>query len=107
MYITFPAKIKALRHHRNNAPVHGRRKPHKPVNAQVKSRHRQGQSPPPGLGVKYFSNLSGTPSNSLASDGGSFLTVIFGHTLAYSAFTDSHFSRPGSVSGFIASIGHS
>jgi hypothetical protein len=35
------------------------------------------------------------------------LTVIFGQIFAYSAFSDSHFSSPGSVSGLIASTGHS
>jgi hypothetical protein len=35
------------------------------------------------------------------------LTVIFGQAFAYSAFSDSHFSTPGSVSGLIASTGHS
>ena len=40
-----------------------------------------------GLGEKYFSNLPGTPSNSLASAGGSRLAVMFGHFDAYSALT--------------------
>ena len=35
------------------------------------------------------------------------MTVIFGQIFAYSAFSDSHFSSPGSVSGLIASTGHS
>ena len=35
------------------------------------------------------------------------MTVIFGQTFAYSAFSDNHFSSPGSVSGLIASTGHS
>src|SRR5205807_10228818 len=39
--------------------------------------------------------------------GGAFLTVMFGQIFAYSAFSDSHFSSPGSVSGLIASTGHS
>src|SRR5277367_1511804 len=56
---------------------------------------------------KCPSNLLATPSHSLASAGGSFLAVIFGHDLAYSALTVSHFSTPGSVSGLIASTGHS
>src|SRR3954454_24992795 len=64
------------------------------------------QSPAPGFGEKYWS-LSGSPSHSLESGGGAFLTVIFGQTFAYSAFSDSHFSSPGSVSGLIASTGHS
>src|SRR5262249_39123997 len=65
------------------------------------------QSPVPGFGEKNFSNLPLTPSNSLASAGGSFLAVILGHCLANSALTLSHCSTPGSVSGLIASTGHS
>src|SRR5262245_59490567 len=65
------------------------------------------QSPSPGSAEKYFSNLPSTPSNSFASAGGSFLAVMFGHLLAYSSLITSHFSRPGSVSGLIASAGHS
>ena len=61
----------------------------------------------PGFDEKCPSNLLATPSHSLASAGGSFLAVIFGHDLAYSALTVSHFSTPGSVSGLIASTGHS
>src|SRR3979411_2875283 len=64
------------------------------------------QSPAPGFGEKCWS-LSGLPSHSLESGGGAFLTVIFGQIFAYSAFSDSHFSSPGSVSGLIASTGHS
>src|SRR4030081_3455403 len=64
------------------------------------------QSPAAGFGEKYWS-LSGFPSHSLESGGGAFLTVIFGQIFAYSAFSDSHFSSPGSVSGLIASTGHS
>src|SRR5262249_16208506 len=68
--------------------------------------NRGGQSPVPGSEEKYFF-LSATPSHSLASAGGSRFTVIFGHVLAYSAFSVSHSSRPGSVSGLMASAGHS
>ena len=64
------------------------------------------QSPAPGFGEKYWC-LSGFPSHSFESGGSAFLTVIFGQIFAYSAFSDSHFSRPGSVSGLIASTGHS
>src|ERR1700722_454009 len=64
------------------------------------------QSPAPGSGEKYGS-LSGFLSHSLESGGGAFLTVIFGQIFAYSAYRDSHFSSPGSVSGLIASTGHS
>src|SRR5947209_1797376 len=69
-------------------------------------RHKPRQSPAPGFGEKYWS-LSGFPSHSLESDGGAFLTVIFGQIFAYSAFSDSHFSSPDSMSGLIASTGHS
>src|SRR5947209_16649615 len=65
------------------------------------------QSPVPGAGEKYFSNLPSMPSKSLASGGNSFFWVMFGQTLAYSVLTSSHFSSPGSVSGLIASAGHS
>src|ERR1700684_4289711 len=66
-----------------------------------------GEAPVPGAGEKYFSNLPSMPSKSLASAGDSFFWVIFGQLLAYSVFTSSHFSSPGSVSGLIASAGHS
>src|SRR5690606_30405257 len=65
------------------------------------------QSPVPGSGEKYFSYFSGTPSHSFASAGGSFLDVMFGQRAAYSVLIWSHLSRPGSVSGLIASAGHS
>src|SRR6185312_17295451 len=65
------------------------------------------QEPWPGAGLKNFSNLSGTPCISLASAGGSPFWEILGQDLAYSAFTDSHFSRPDSVSALMASGGHS
>src|SRR6185369_2337160 len=65
------------------------------------------QSPLPGAGEKYFSNLPSMPSNSLASAGCSFFWVMLGQLLAYSVLTSSHFSSPGSVSGLIASAGHS
>src|ERR1700761_7646476 len=65
------------------------------------------QSPEPGFAEKYFSNLPSSPSCSLASAGASFFWVMFGQALAYSALTPSHFSSPGSVSGLIASAGHS
>ena len=60
------------------------------------SRGRNGavQSPSPGSGEKYFSNFPLTPSNYLASAGGSFLAVMFGHLTAYSLFTWSHLSSP-------------
>src|SRR5947208_1398771 len=65
------------------------------------------QSPPPGLDEKCSSSLLGTPSQCLASAGGSFLAVMFGQIFANSALSATHFSIPGSVSGLIASIGHS
>src|ERR1700760_4699240 len=65
------------------------------------------QSPLPGFLEKNFSNLPSWPSKSFASGGESFFCVMFGQDFAYSAFTSSHFSRPGSVSGLIASAGHS
>src|SRR5579863_1713521 len=77
------------------------------VGKKPETGRRAGQSPVPPFGEKYFSNLPSTPSNSLASAGDSFFWVIFGHDLAYSVLTSSHFSSPGSVSGLIASAGHS
>ena len=79
----------------------GRRRSRQPVEC-----HKPRQSPAPGFGEKYWS-LSGFSSHSLESDGGAFLTVIFGQILAYSAFSDSHFSSPGSLSALMASTGHS
>src|SRR5262245_53504190 len=67
----------------------------------------KGQSPSPGFSEKYFSNLPSTPSNSLASGGASRFSVTFGHTAAYLVLISSHLSRPPSVSGLIASAGHS
>src|SRR5271154_4616673 len=64
------------------------------------------QSPAPGFGEKNW-NLSGFPSQSLESGGGGFFIVMFGQTFANSAFSRNHFSSPGSVSGLIASTGHS
>src|SRR6516164_8222373 len=78
-----------------------RRRSRQPV-----ERHKPRQSPAPGFGEKYWS-LSDFPSHSLESGGGAFLTVIFGQILAYSAFSDSHFSSPGSLSALMASTGHS
>ena len=71
------------------------------------ARVRLPQSPVPDCCEKNFLNFSGTPSQSLASGGASFLTVIFAQVFAYSAFNSSHFSSPASVSGLIASAGHS
>src|SRR5262249_42004219 len=82
---------------------------HEPTRTHSRNRGtdaRPRQSPAPGFGEKYWS-LSGFLPHSLESGGGAFLTVIFGQIFAYSAFSDSHFSSPGSVSGLIASTGHS
>src|SRR5690349_11868663 len=65
------------------------------------------QSPSPGASEKYFSNLPSTPSNSLASGGGSRFSVMLGQAAAYLALISSHLSNPPSVSGLIASAGHS
>ena len=59
-------------------------------------------SPCPGFGEKNCSSLLATPSNSLASAGGSRLTAMFGQIDAYSALSLSQLSRPGSVSAKIA-----
>src|SRR5258706_13184618 len=64
------------------------------------------QSPVPGFGDNKLA-LSGLSSHSFASGGGSRFTVMFGQTRAYSALMPSHFSSPASVSGLIASTGHS
>src|SRR6266446_9559860 len=48
-----------------------------------------------------------SPPTPSSRAGGAFLTVIFGQIFAYSAFSDSHFSSPGSVSALMASTGHS
>src|SRR5262245_18427038 len=65
------------------------------------------QSPAPGFGEKYLSNFSGTFPHAFASGGATLFAVMFGQIRAYSALTCSHFSSPGSVSGLIASTGHS
>src|SRR6516164_707984 len=79
-------------------------------NVRVPASMRRGrsrpQSPAPGFDEKYC-NLSGFPSHSLESTGGAFLTVMFGQIFAYFAFSNNHSSSPGSVSGFMASTGHS
>src|SRR5262245_29627416 len=81
----------------------------RPVHPEAPSRipRQRSQSPVPDWGEKNFLNFSGTPSQSLASGGASFLTVILAQVFEYSAFNSSHFSRPPSVSGLIASAGHS
>ena len=100
LYITFLAKIKALWYCKTVAPSENL--------TMVKDDHqRLRQSPVPGLDEKYCSNLLATPSHSLASAGGSLLAVILGQSFANSALTLSHLSTPGSVSGLMASTGHS
>src|SRR5262249_2263977 len=99
-YSTFSAKINDLAVFR---PVFGRCPAIRVKRGAILCR----QSPLPGLEEKSFSNLPSWPSKSFASDGESFFWVMFGHAFAYSAFTSSHFSSPGSVSGLIASAGHS
>src|SRR5713226_2757670 len=84
---------------------------HRGERRDVPSRHTHAwisppQSPVPGFGDNKLA-LSGLASHSFASGGGSRFTVIFGQTRAYSALMPSHFSSPASVSGLIASTGHS
>src|SRR5438132_1016942 len=67
----------------------------------------QDQSPEPGSGVKYLSYLPSSPLCSSASAGLSFLRVMFGHSDEKLVLSSSHFSSPLSVSGRIASAGHS
>ena len=65
----------------------GRPRPQLHVHSQALNRSlravtraaRQAQSPSPGSGVKYFSNLPSSPLCSSASAGLSFLRVMFGH----------------------------
>ena len=62
---------------------------------------------PPGSGEKYWS-LSGFPSQSLESGGGAFLAVMFGQIFAGIGHSATAIvSSPESVSGLIASTGHS
>src|SRR3546814_9428351 len=66
------------------------------------------QSPAPGSGEKYFSNLPSSPLCSSASSGvWSFLRDTLGHCAEKVLLSSSHFSSPLSVSGRIASAGHS
>jgi len=60
----------------------------------------------PEGGDTWFCDL-GAASQALPPAGGSFLAVILGHIFAKSALSFRNFSSPGSVSGLIASIGHS
>src|SRR5262245_47572371 len=77
------------------------------VEGRVEGGARPAQSPSPGSGEKYLSNLPFSSRKLSASDGASFLAVIFGHVSEYRRLISSHFSRPASVSGLIASTGHS
>src|SRR5262249_32358185 len=65
------------------------------------------QSPAPGSEEKYLSNLSFSSLYWSASGKAGFFEVILGHLSAYSRLTSSHFSKSGSVSGLMASTGHS
>src|SRR5262249_2881741 len=66
------------------------------------------QEPRPGFSEKYFSNLPSSRSKASASAGGSPLTVMLGQVREYSELTFSHLpSGSSSVSGLIASTGHS
>ena len=62
------------------------------------------QSAAPGLGEKYEFPVSSQWA--LASLAMSFLSVMFGHFCACSRLSSSHFSRPDSLSGLMASTGH-
>src|SRR5216683_779867 len=62
---------------------------------------------PPGFGLKNLSCLSGTSFHSSASAGCGFLRVILGQVAAYSRLSSSQRSAGGSLSGMIASTGHS
>src|SRR6056297_1250046 len=63
--------------------------------------------PSPGASEKYFSSLPVSPSCSSASGIGSFLVMITGQSSAYLRLNSTHFSISGSVSGRMASAGHS
>src|SRR6476659_1471372 len=65
------------------------------------------QSPSPGLALKYFWNLSGSLTNASASGGAGFLVVMFGQLSEYWRLISSQRSSEGSVSGLMASTGHS
>src|SRR5205814_762822 len=62
---------------------------------------------PPPLGLKYFSYLSAASLNSSASVGGGFFRVMLGQAAANSRLSSSHRSAGGSLSGMMASTGHS
>src|SRR3984893_16564205 len=62
---------------------------------------------PPGLGLKNLSCLSGTSFHSSASAGYGFLRVILGQVAADLRLSSSQRSAGGSLSGMIASTGHS
>src|ERR1700723_826043 len=64
------------------------------------------QAPPP-FGLKNLSNLPSTPFHSSASSGAGFLRVMLGQLAAYSRLSSSQFSATGSLSGMMASTGHS
>src|SRR5690606_20264282 len=65
------------------------------------------QSPSPGASEKYFANFPSSPSRSFASGKGSRRSVRFGHSAENFRLSSSQLSRPLSVSGLMASAGHS
>src|SRR3989442_8403619 len=74
---------------------------------RVQDDGRAAQSPAPGSPVKYLSYLPSSPLCSSASAGLSFLRVMLGHSAEKLVLSSSHFSSPLSVSGRMASAGHS
>src|SRR5262249_60185534 len=78
-YSTFSAKINDLAVFR---PVFGRYPAIRVKRGAILCR----QSPAPGLGEKYFSNLPSWPSKSFASAGDSFFWGMFVKDFAYSSF---------------------
>lgn len=64
------------------------------------------QPPSPGA-FENISILPSLPSIALASGNGSFLVIMTGQAMEYVRLNSTHFSMSGSVSGRIASAGHS
>src|SRR3546814_16434921 len=65
------------------------------------------QSPEPPSAEKYLSYLPSSPLCASASSGTAPLVVMLGHWAEKVVFSSSHFSSTFSVSGRIASAGHS
>jgi hypothetical protein len=59
-----------------------------------------------GIGAEVFGEFVGHVHKGV-SGGAGFFFVMLGQTAEYWRLMSSHFSRPGSVSGLIASTGHS